>query len=238
MRAAHQSFKVGPGEFSTFNDVLIGVATAAGVSAADTTAVRNVLESTRGDICNTPACTGGSSTSGGTSGPIQPTTTFVLNVQPKSSHPWTDGNTVGYKIDGVEGGGVTLTAGRLYGFQNMAPCAHPVYISTSDQGAGSAEVPDGLSYPGGNPFGGCNGATVFFTPTTAQIGTALYYQCQVHLRMGGPLTIVGPGGTATSSSSTSGGVSGTSTTGEEVPGSGAFAAPAFILLAMCLFFML
>jgi len=236
MRQTHQAFKVGPGEFNTFNDVLIGVASSAGVSSADTTAVRTVLESTRGDICNT-ACSGD---------PV-PETIFVLNTQPKSAHPWTDGNTVGFKIDGVEGGGVTLQPGKLYGFQNMAPCAHPLYISLSDQGAGASEVPSGLSYPNGNPFGACNGATLFFTPEASQVGTQLYYQCQVHLRMGGPVTIGSAPSTSVASSSgassgaTSGASSGTPTTGSTTAAedsSSVIAVPAFFFLAMCLFFLL
>jgi len=231
MRDAHRSFKVGPGEFNTFNMILLSVLTTAGVSAADVAAISSVLESTRGDICNN--C-------GGSTDPV-PVRTFVLQVVPKSNHPWTDGNVnVGFQVDGTEGASITLQPGSLYAFQNSEPaCRHPVYISTSDQGASLGEITAGVAYPGNNPLQSCQGRILYFTPSQSQVGQQLYYQCQFHTRMGGPI-FIGASPTTSAGSGTSGtqAATGTSTGEPLVPSIAHYAVPGLLLVALCLFSLL
>jgi len=189
MTATHIAFPIGPGEFDLFNTLLLGVARSAGVVQSDLTAIGAVLESTRPAVCN--QC-GAPSTSTG-SQPNNGPPPFVLYVVPKVNHPWTDGFPSGFKIDGTEGGAVNLTVGVQYGFQNMGGCAHPLFISTSDQGAGLSPVTTGVIFPQGNQFGACGGQVLFFTPDASMQNTRLFYQCQNHMRMGGPINIGNPG---------------------------------------------
>jgi len=134
MNTTHRPFPVGPGEFDLFNTILLGVLRTNGVAPGDVAAVSGVLESQRTAVCN--QC-----------GRTDPQPSFILNVVPKVLHPWTDGFPSGFKIDGVEGGNVTLQVGNTYGFQNMGGCAHPLFISTSDQGAGASPLTSGVVFP-------------------------------------------------------------------------------------------
>jgi len=212
MNATHRAFPIGPGEFDLFNTILLGILSSNGVAPSDVSAVSGVLESTRRAICNqcflpppppptTTTVVSSTSTTG--TPPPQP---FILFVQPKTAaHPWQDGFTLGYKIDGTEGGTVTLQVGQTYGFTNMAGCAHPLFISLSDQGAGASPLGRGVVFPNGNEFGTCGGQTLFFTPDATTPAT-LYYQCQVHLRMGGTINVIG----GSTNGATVGGVTSTS----------------------------
>jgi hypothetical protein len=184
MKAVHANMPIGLKEFNTFNSALLGVLASAGVAQGDLDAVKAVLESTKGDICNQPDCLG-----------LPPTTTFVLQVAPKNAHPWKgQGYPDGFVVDGTEGPILTLQVGKSYTFQNNAPCIHPLYISSSDQGAGAGEVTAGVTFPNGDNLGTCGGKQLVFTPQASQNGQTLYYQCQAHVKMGYQLQI-GTGGT-------------------------------------------
>jgi hypothetical protein len=61
MKTVHQNMPIGVSQFNAFNDRLIYVLNAAGVTTADQAAVRGVLDSTKGDICNQADCESDSS---------------------------------------------------------------------------------------------------------------------------------------------------------------------------------
>jgi truncated hemoglobin YjbI len=179
MKAVHANMPIGLKEFNTFNSALLGVLASAGVAQNDLDAVNAVLQSTKADICNQPDCLG-----------LPPTTTFVLQVAPKNAHPWKgQGYPDGFVVDGTEGPILTLQVGKSYTFQNNAPCIHPLYISSSDQGAGAGEVTAGVTFPNGDNLGTCGGKQLVFTPQASQNGMTLYYQCQAHVKMGYQLQI-------------------------------------------------
>jgi hypothetical protein len=177
MTAVHRNMPIGKAEFEFFNAKVVEVLRESGVTQADQLAVGGVLESLRRAICNGLDCFGAQGIN------------FVLDVVPKSNHPWTDGFPSGYKVDGVQGRTVALAVGTTYRFTNLGTCQHPLYISSSDQGSGAGAITVGVNYPGNNQFGTCNGAFLDFTPQASQNGQTLYYQCQNHARMGGPLLI-------------------------------------------------
>jgi len=177
MTIVHRNMPIGKTEFEFFNAKLVEVLREAGVTQADQTAVAGVLETFRTSICSGLDCFGNQGIN------------FVLDVVPKSNHPWTDGFPSGYKVDGVQGRTLVLQPGTTYRFTNLGSCQHPLYISSSDQGAGNAPITLGVQYPNGNQFGVCAGAFLDYTPQASQNGQTLYYQCQNHARMGGPIFV-------------------------------------------------
>jgi len=195
MKEVHQDLPINLNAFNIFNGALLGVLKGAGVSEPDRNAVNGILQSLKGDICNQPDCVGASPTPPGpTNGPAPPPsnigTTFVFNVVPKSKHPFTGmGFGSGFQVDGLEGRPLNLIAGKVYTFQNDALCAHPLYVTDSDTGAGTPDVTDGITYPGGDGTRVCKGGQLTFTPTDKQIGKQYYYQCRNHEKMGYTINI-------------------------------------------------
>jgi hypothetical protein len=175
LKQIHSAMPIGTKEFTTFNDALIQVLKEAGVADNDRTAVRAILDSTKSEICNQPDC----------SGNVTVGIKFVFDVVPKVHHPFTGiGFSSGFQVDGLEGRPLMLVVGKSYTFQNNGGCTHPLYISTSIDGASDGEVSTGVTYPGGDPFKVCNGNSLTYVPDISQVGVQMYYQCRNHMRMG------------------------------------------------------
>jgi len=175
LHAIHAAMPIGTAEFEAFNSDLIGVLKAAGVSVPDQNAVYAILESTKSAVCNQPDCA--ANMTGGI--------TFVLDVVPKVHHPFTGmGYPSGFEVDGLEGRPLNLVVGVVYTFTSNAMCLHPLYITSSEIGAGADEVDTGVTFPGGDPFSVCAGKSLTFVPTAALLTTQLYYQCRNHMYMG------------------------------------------------------
>jgi hypothetical protein len=193
MKTVHSAMPIGLKEFNTFNGALLSVLRTAGMSQPDLDAVNAVLQSTKGDICNQADCK-----------PTVPGETFVVGTAPKVNHPFVNqGFATGFVVDGTEGRELTLQVGTPYTFQSNAACIHPLYISTSADGAGAGEVTAGVTYPGGDNLGVCQGKSLVFVPQPSQDGMLLYYQCGAHLKMGYKINI----GTPTTGASTASTVS-------------------------------
>ena len=68
MKTVHANMPITPYFFDEFNNALVGVLAGAGVTSEDQAAVMAVLQSTKGDICNTDcAATTGTTMSSTTS---------------------------------------------------------------------------------------------------------------------------------------------------------------------------
>lgn len=87
-----------------------------------------------------------------------------------------------YTINGLSRPTIELVRGQTYTFQMVSvPGSHPFYITTSSTGGGGGSVTASVS---GN-------STLFFTvPVNAP--NTLYYQCFVHIGMGGRINVVNP----------------------------------------------
>lgn len=110
-----------------------------------------------------------------------------MQVVPKVEHPWVDGFSLGFRVNGVEGPNLKLTRGTTYSFRVDSSCQYPFYLSTDSFGNGAAEVtPDS-----GQKFYCEERALLRFTPT-AKTPDLIYYQSKLHQRMGGPIVIVDP----------------------------------------------
>jgi len=175
LHAIHENMPIGTAEFEAFNSDLIGVLEASGVAVPDQNTVYGILESTKSLVCNQPDCTGST----------QNSITFIFDVVPKVHHPFTGmGFPSGFEVDGLEGRPLNLVVGTVYTFTNNGICSHPLYVTTSEIGAGAGEVDTGITFPGGNPYSVCNGGSLTFTPQAASVGVQLYYQCRNHMYMG------------------------------------------------------
>jgi len=180
LHAIHQDMPIGTAEFEAFNSDLIGVLKASGVSVPDQNAVYAILESTKSAVCNQPDCTGNMAAG----------ITFVFDVVPKVHHPFTGmGFPSGFEVDGLEGRPLNLVVGVVYTFTNNGICSHPLYITSSEIGAGADEVDTGVTFPGGDPYSVCGGKSLTFTPAASEVGTTLYYQCRNHMYMGYTISV-------------------------------------------------
>ena len=91
-----------------------------------------------------------------------------------------------YAANGVAHGGVTLERGTSYEFQLVSiPSFHPFIITTQQGGGGAAPLFPGIS---GIPASG-NSVITFNVPMNAP--DTLYYECNIHLGLGGTISIVG-----------------------------------------------
>ncbi len=121
---------------------------------------------------------------------------FVVTLVEKDKrHPWFGkglvgrGHEIAFAVDGVPGKELTLVRGQTYQFEIRSDPLHDFYLSTSAVGRGRGVLADGVD--GNFTFDG----TVTFTPT-AQTPDVVYYQCQNHTYMGGPIFIVDRAGQA------------------------------------------
>ena len=117
--------------------------------------------------------------------PTVPTGDFNVTVAVKTSaHPlFGVGENIGYVVNGVQGAPLTLTRGQKYTFGVNTP-GHPFYISTvKDGGTGfPGEVTTGVT-------GSRVEAGLLTFASDATTPSTLYYNCGVHLDMGGTITI-------------------------------------------------
>ena len=87
-----------------------------------------------------------------------------------------------YYIDGTQQATISLVRGKTYTFNNNASGSHPMYITTSSDGAT-------YNYPPGGWNDGSSTVT-FVVPMDAP--STLYYKCNNHNGMGGTINILGP----------------------------------------------
>ena len=111
---------------------------------------------------------------------------FNVSVQNKTAdHPeFGEGSSVGYVVNGEEGGALTLTRGTTYTFAVDAP-GHPFYLTTDPVGGPGApgEITDGVDNSQAED------GILTFTPT-ADTPNLIYYQCSAHPNMGWQITVV------------------------------------------------
>jgi hypothetical protein len=116
--------------------------------------------------------------------------TFSVTVQEvTSSYPWSEQNGIGvaYAIDGETGKEITLERGETYEFVLNYGSNHPFYVGTNAEGQGTGRFSDGVETPDGN---NTEGVSVFFTvPSDAP--SELFYQCGIHVYMGGKMNVTG-----------------------------------------------
>jgi hypothetical protein len=92
-----------------------------------------------------------------------------------------------YSINGVAQAPVTLVRGTTYTFQMVDVIfIHPFYMSTSASGGGLEMYTEGVSPTSVSG----NEVMTFAVPPNAP--SQLYYQCQAHTGMGGPINVVDP----------------------------------------------
>ncbi len=91
-----------------------------------------------------------------------------------------------FAANGVAHGPVTLQRGTSYEFQLVnIPTIHPFIITPQQNGGFGAPLFPGIS---GIP---ATGSTLITFNVPMNAPDTLYYECNVHLGLGGPLTIVG-----------------------------------------------
>lgn len=105
-------------------------------------------------------------------------------ASPSPTHVCVTHDGVTFKVDTGSGyvsqGQVPATANVQITFEIDSACGscsfHPFYVSTSSTGGGLGALTSGITSGSQN-----------FTPTQKQIDDGLYYQCQIHASMGGPI---------------------------------------------------
>ena len=147
-----------------------------GVSGAESTfAAPNNAPNTLYYYCGNHSGMGGAINM--VSGPVS--STFAVTVQSVSGYY---GSSNKYFIDGTQQATISLVRGKTYTFNNNASGNHPMYITTSSDGAT-------YNYPSGGWNDGSSSVT-FAVPLNAP--STLYYKCGVHGGMGGTINILGP----------------------------------------------
>jgi plastocyanin len=106
-------------------------------------------------------------------GPVSTTFTVTVSSYYGSNY---------YYIDGTRQATISLVRGKTYTFNNNASGSHPMYITTSSDGAT-------YNYPSGGWNDGSSTVT-FVVPMDAP--STLYYKCNNHGGMGGTIHILGP----------------------------------------------
>jgi len=124
----------------------------------------------------------------------EPAGRFVVTLVEKDErHPWHDkglkgrGHEIVFAVDGVPGKELILVRGQTYVFKVQSNPQHDIYLSTSDIGRGSGVVTEGVE----GDF--IHEGEMRFTPG-ADTPDVVYYQCQNHTYMGGPIYIVNRAG--------------------------------------------
>ncbi|MEW5755241.1 MAG: hypothetical protein AB1810_02960 [Pseudomonadota bacterium] len=113
---------------------------------------------------------------------------FVISVGAKdSSHPFFGvGDSMGFSINGVQGGEIVLVRGEQYILQVNSTPLHDVYLSGDKMGWGAAVIEEGVQ---GNFI--YEGQIVFTPgPSTPDV---IYYQCQNHKAMGSRIFVINKG---------------------------------------------
>jgi len=102
----------------------------------------------------------------------------------EEEHPYfLDGGEIGFIVDGVQGGALTLERGKSYTFGIDTGVQHDFYLSTKALGWGTATLTKGVK--GNYTYKG----TVTFTPDE-NTPDMVYYSCRNHKYMGGKIHIV------------------------------------------------
>lgn len=93
-----------------------------------------------------------------------------------------------YSLNGQARLPITLVRGETYTFKMVnVSGSHPFYISTSSTGGGSGIWTEGVS-----PSGGVSGTQTLTFTVPAHAPNTLFYQCRIHVGLGGRIDIVNP----------------------------------------------
>jgi len=122
-------------------------------------------------------------------------TCLALAASAQTTFNVTSSGTTAYVISGVNNPTLTLQRGVTYTF-NINTTGHPFYIKTVADNTGT-----GNQYTTGVTGNGASPGTVTFT-VPASAPNTLFYQCSLHVSMGGTLNIVNGSNTAPSVSVT------------------------------------
>ena len=96
-----------------------------------------------------------------------------------------------FVINGTPRQALTLTAGLTYTFTLVNTSgSHPFYLTTSSTGGGGTGIGSVANVTPSNPQTG--NAIITFSPSMAQIGSPIFYQCAQHRNMGAGITVVRP----------------------------------------------
>jgi hypothetical protein len=158
------------------------------------------------------ACDSGGSNSGDNDdGNEEPDVAQTFNVTVESiddSYPYSDRNNVGvaYAIDGEVGKVISLEVGKRYEFvlgesvgSGPNGATHPFYVGNTAEGQGGDEFGENVENAKSTS------GSVFFTPPESA-PDSLFYQCDLHVYMGGKMNITdSAGGSNTSGDGDSGG---------------------------------
>lgn len=131
--------------------------------------------------------------------------TFTVTVESTDdSYPYNDQNQIGvaYAIDGEVGKVITLEIGKRYEFvlqesvrSGPNGAEHPFYVGTTAEGQGGDEFSDGVENAK------ASSGSVFFTPPEGA-PDSLFYQCDLHVYMGGKMMIADSSGSNSSNEET------------------------------------
>jgi hypothetical protein len=114
---------------------------------------------------------------------------FLITLSKKSpAHPlFGRGHPYGYIVDGVEGGKIHLHRGRNYTFYVQASCQHSFFIATGGT-PDDSEPYESVSHI----FNCINDYPVLILPVDDTTPDFLWYHCDFHPWMGGPIVISDP----------------------------------------------
>ena len=111
----------------------------------------------------------------------------VVSVTKDKTHPqYGKGDSIGFVVNGVQGGALVLVRGKTYTFDVNTGVMHDFYFSTKHIGWGTGTVTKGVQ--GQFTYKG----VVTFSPT-AETPDTIYYVCRNHKYMGGEIHIVNRG---------------------------------------------
>ncbi len=100
-------------------------------------------------------------------------------------------NGIAFAINGTARQTLTLTAGTTYTFSLVnIPTFHPFYLTNSSTGGAGQGTGTIANVTPNTPQSG--NSIISFSPTLAQVGTNVFYNCNVHSNMGARITIVAP----------------------------------------------
>jgi hypothetical protein len=111
----------------------------------------------------------------------------VVSIYKDKTHPlYGKGDSVGFTVNGIQGGALVLVRGKTYTFDVDTGVMHDFYLATKAVGWGAATLVKGVK--GQFTYKG----VVTFTPT-AETPDTVYYACRNHKYMGGEIHIVNRG---------------------------------------------
>ena len=100
-------------------------------------------------------------------------------------------NGIVFVVNGTARQVLTVTAGTTYTFKlNSTPTSHPFYLTNSSTGGFNIGVGTIANVTPNTPQSG--NAIISFSPSLAQVGTNVFYNCANHANMGARINVVAP----------------------------------------------